>query len=263
MRHARTPHPHPSSVPKSGLSAPKSVTRATIEQREIFIEELVIMQTPMGRIVQLARRPTGPVHPVGAQAPYLPGMLQLDNRPPGLGLGSTATRRLVERVVEKLAQASESNRPRNKPNAEARILRHIRDAKRNRAWGSLAQLERLLSDIQGTRAPLKVDINLTQQTALMHVIGSMSQDEMNGVLAEYQELEVKATDGSVAYVQAPRETIKVYEVKGLSGDYMVTVGADGAQCSCEDFKHRGHLRPCKHINGILGTPQTGLRAGAS
>ena len=85
---------------------------------------------------------------------------------------------------------------------------------------------------------------------------------MEDMLTEYDELEARAADGERVLVQTPKPVAKVYEVQGLRGEYQVTVYPDGrAECTCPDYHHRGHERPCKHILNIRGElPQTGLRA---
>lgn len=49
-------------------------------------------------------------------------------------------------------------------------------------YKSILEVEHLLSDLQGTKEPVQVNLNLTLQENLVHVIAGMSEDQMNAVL---------------------------------------------------------------------------------
>jgi len=258
MRRARSANPTRASVAAAiadEISQPRTystprrlkVSLALQAQRELFIEEMVIMQMPVGRIVTLANRPTGPLNDTGR--------LAADNRPPGLGMTREAIRKLIELVVDKLQRQFEGQRPHNKPNAEQRLFRHIRDARSRGQYGAVIGAERLLADIQGTRAPIKIDVNISLQSALINVLGSMPASAMNELLDEYNELEAKANDGSTVFVQTKKPEVygRIYEVKGLAADYLVSDIAGVVSCTCPDFQFRGHERPCKHVLLVNGS----------
>ena len=221
-------------------------------KRLLFIEDLIIYGTPLDRIVQLAMRPSGPIN----KDPLSPGFGRLlsDGKPPGLGITRNQVNVYVKLVKENLTSDSDSNRSRNRADTERRLLNDIRDARNQRRWGAVAAFERLLSDVQGTKAPVRVDLTLNVNAALANVLNSLSPDEMNGLVSEYEELELKAKGNAPVLLQRP----KVTKVTGSRGkEYEVTEKDGIAKCSCPDFSFRGHERPCKHILALL--PQTGLR----
>jgi|SRR5271166_4991444 len=164
------------------------VTKGELLYREMWVENLLFDGTSHEKVVSLARRPRGPVFTEGPRT----GMLISDGRPPGLGIGRDATLRTIQRVIDKLVRQSEADRPRNKLYAIQRLYRHMREAKRAGKWSTVLGCERLIADIQGTREPLRLDINLSVNMALMAVVGNLTGEQRDALLAEYEEMEYKA-----------------------------------------------------------------------
>lgn len=256
MRRVIPPEPRFDPIPTSGK---RLLMADEIQRREAFVENLVVNRTPNQRIFLLARNPPGPLETEPGH-PFF-GRLK-DGRPWGLGLGKAATRKIIQRVVANLNQAFEENRPNAKAFAINRIQRHVQNAARRGAFGAVASLERLTADIEGTREPLRVEIGITMQTALMSVIGSMSEKHFKALVQEYDELEAKANDGERVLVQVPKNEHRVWEVQGSQGAEYLVVEHEGVwTCNCPDFRFRGAERPCKHVDRCR--PQTGLRSNGS
>lgn len=152
-------------MPKPGTYK-RVVTPSDRAKRETLIEELWFQCVDERRIIAIAKR-------------------ELD-------IGPTATRVVLARVRERCQREHEENRVAWKHQAVERISREIRDAKKESAWGAVASFERLLADIQGTREPLRVDVNVAVNQAVVHVIGSMSAEQMQLLLEEYNEMERRA-----------------------------------------------------------------------
>lgn len=171
----------------------KNTREKPLSQREAmrlaFIERLFVEGIPEARIFTLARRPTQPT----------------DDKPAGLGIGYDKAKRLLGVVKERLVRESESLRPTNKAAAERRILGDIQAAKAAKNWAAVRGFESLLADIQGTKDPIRVDVSVTQRSAVVHLIGNMTDGEFTELVDEYEELEARAT---LAEAQA-RRTITV------------------------------------------------------
>lgn len=103
-------------------------------------------------------------------------------------VGPSTLRRLIAKVRERIEAEHESNRGVWKAQAITRISREIRDATAKNQWGAVVGLERLLADIQGTREPILVDVNVRVQAVVVRVIANMSKEQMDGLLDEYDEL---------------------------------------------------------------------------
>jgi|HubBroStandDraft_3_1064219.scaffolds.fasta_scaffold03633_3 hypothetical protein len=246
----------PSSSPRDEFlpAGRRIVSAAEQAHREAFIENLVINHIPQNRIISLARAPSGPLVDEAGHPAF--GKLY-DGRLPGLGIGTVACKNLIQIVLARLNKEFEDSRPNNKALATTRLYRHVQNAARRGAFGAVVSAERLIADIEGTREPMRLEIGVSIQGALMSVIGGMSEKHFKALVTEWDELEAKANDGSKVLVQLPRSEHHVWEVQGTQ-EYLV-VEHDGVwTCNCPDFRFRGAERPCKHVLRCQ-EPQTGLR----
>lgn len=78
------------------------------------------------------------------------------------------------------AKADQDAAPRLKAMATRRILDHIAKARSKGAWAAVATLERTLADIQGTKAPIRVEVDVTeaQRVALAGALAAMPIDRV-------------------------------------------------------------------------------------
>jgi hypothetical protein len=105
---------------------------------------------------------------------------------------------LLETVICK-GWASEDNRrsPYFKNAARRRLLRHTEKAAEDRAWGAVFKGEELISKIEGTQAPLAMDIHTTGEINHAHSFARLLNDLPQDELRELIESERKRLgDGS-------------------------------------------------------------------
>lgn len=106
---------------------------------------------------------------------------------------------LLDRIRETWRKEDEANRASNRAAAVRRVTRYIRDAEGRKnqdgSWiekpnyAALARFEELLSDLQGTREPVKVDLNVRVQETVLNVIAGLSPEELGELVAEYEDTE--------------------------------------------------------------------------
>ena len=97
----------------------------------------------------------------------------------GLGYPSRlAVEKTLAEVKDEWVAIDAEQAPRLKSMAVRRILDHIAKAKAQKAWTAVATLERTLADIQGTREPIRIEVDVTaeQRSALAGAIASMAPD---------------------------------------------------------------------------------------
>lgn len=111
-----------------------------------------------------------------------------------MGLTRYRVQRLLDRVKEKWASEDQHMRAAWKSAAIRRNLNHIREAqgydpvtgqrtgKTN--FAAIAKFETLLADIQGTREPLEVNVNMQYTEAMLAVIVQMPDDQLAEVVKE-------------------------------------------------------------------------------
>ena len=95
--------------------------------------------------------------------------------------------------------ASEDNRrsPYFKNAARRRLLQHTKGAAEDRAWGAVFKGEELISKIEGTQAPLAVDVHTTGDVHHTHAFARLLNDLPPDELRELIESERKRLgDGS-------------------------------------------------------------------
>lgn len=152
---------------------PTKVTRSQLAARESFVERLLLAGATHANIYKLAARPT-------------------TADPPGLGIGKTAAVGAIRRVMDRWVAESEADRSFNKVTAVRRLFSHMQDARRDKKWSAVLGCERLIADIQGTREPIRIDLNANVNMALVNCIGAMTSEDREALLAEYEVLEETA-----------------------------------------------------------------------
>ena len=75
--------------------------------------------------------------------------------------------------------------------ADGKLRDELRE-EREIKWGAVESLENLLAEIQGNKAPLQVNVDVTVQAAVVQVLSSMSPEQIDGLVERYAELERKA-----------------------------------------------------------------------
>ena len=100
--------------------------------------------------------------------------------------------------------ASEDNRrkPYFKNAARRRLLRHVEKAAEDHAWGGVFKGEELLSKIEGTQAPLAIDMHTSGEIQHTHALARMLNDIPQDELRAMIEAERKRLgDGSNAPIE--------------------------------------------------------------
>lgn len=93
---------------------------------------------------------------------------------------------LKESVANRMLAESTARGPYKKVFAEKRLHGHIRASAKRNAWGAVANLEGQLARIQGTEEPTesRVTIDARLQTATLHVLAGMPQEQVDELIAE-------------------------------------------------------------------------------
>lgn len=97
--------------------------------------------------------------------------------------------RIIASVRARWAEEEKNNRPHFKATAQRRLYTHIAKASKEANFAAVAALERLLSDVQGTKEAVEVNLNLdaTVTEAVMHVVANLSTEEMDRITQEQRE----------------------------------------------------------------------------
>lgn len=113
------------------------------------------------------------------------------------GMTRSAVDRYCGLVRERWAKESEQDRAQLKKMAVRRIQQHIRNATAKGQFSAVAQLERLLSDIQGTKEALEVNVNVTSTIteAVISVVSAMTPEEQHALIEEQRRLQLAAEAG--------------------------------------------------------------------
>ena len=106
----------------------------------------------------------------------------------------SATGTLIARVRKRWADEERENRPSYKAAAIRRITGHIAQARQSKNWAAVAQLERLMSEIQGTREPIEVQMNVdvSLPEAAMRVVATLPPEKFQAMIAEQRRLRALA-----------------------------------------------------------------------
>lgn len=173
---------------KFGAQSPQErrqvyVSPAERSQRMIAIEQMLVAAAPLSMIEAACKEK--------------------------FGMGRQAVATYIERVKGRWAQEAEQDRPQLKKLAVKRLHQHIRNAAAKGQFSAVAQLERLLSDIQGTKEAVEVNLNVnaTIAEAVITVATSMTDEEQAALIAEQRRLLQLAADspGKVV-IDAPGES---------------------------------------------------------
>ena len=102
-----------------------------------------------------------------------------------------AVRSAIAKCKDGWAAQDAEQQPRLKGAATRRILDHVGKAKAQNRWAAVATLEHLLADIQGTRAPIRVEVDVTeaQRAALAGALANMPTERVLALAAARRELE--------------------------------------------------------------------------
>lgn len=111
------------------------------------------------------------------------------------GVGPVAVSSSLKRIADRWSKEEEERRPLWKMAQVSRINEHINDAKSKGKWDAIARLENLLSDITGTKEPIKIQISHQITVAMMSVIGNLTEEEIASMVKEQRQLEKDAAIG--------------------------------------------------------------------
>jgi hypothetical protein len=142
-------------------------------QREMFVEKLLMDDTPNDLIIAAAEQQ--------------------------FGIGMRATQYLIQTVKKRWEQETADRRQYWKDMAIRRLMHTIKGAREDRKWGDVVAAERLLSQIQGTQAPVEIKAEFTYAQAVADYISNYTDDELNDMIAQYNDMKRRA---SVITVQA-------------------------------------------------------------
>lgn len=68
----------------------------------------------------------------------------------------------ILRIRQKWREVDQERRADHKLMAQKRLLADIAAARKSKAWNAVASLERLLADIQGTKEPIRIDVDVNE-----------------------------------------------------------------------------------------------------
>lgn len=131
-----------------------------------FIEKLLVAGVNTGRIESACREAFNPPMPKTSVAKY------------------------IEQVRARWAEEERTNRVHYKAQAMRRLYGHVAEARKAANWAAVAQLERLLADIQGTKEPVEVQLNVdaTVTEAVLHVVATLSPERRRAMIEEQRRL---------------------------------------------------------------------------
>lgn len=106
------------------------------------------------------------------------------------GMSEGATRGVVERVRRRWAAEEQDTRATYKATAMRRLYGHIAEARAAKHWPAVAQLERLLAEMQGTKEPMEVALNINAALgeSAARVVAQLPPEKLAALIAEQREL---------------------------------------------------------------------------
>lgn len=118
------------------------------------------------------------------------------------GMSKALVTKYAAEIRDRWADEERASRPSNKATAQRRIYRHIEKARSAENWAAVAALERLLSDIQGTKEATEVHVNVDARVteATLNVVANLTPEERARIVAEQRrlrELAAAAVNGDV------------------------------------------------------------------
>lgn len=96
-----------------------------------------------------------------------------DDGSPGFNMTEDSVKHLISEVYAEWQEEDAERKPQTKAAAERRILRHIVQAKRDKAWTAVSTLEKVLMQIQGTAEPIEFSSTTDSRIneAILHILG--------------------------------------------------------------------------------------------
>ena len=96
----------------------------------------------------------------------------------------------VGRIRERWAEEEKTQRPHNKAQQMRRVYGHIAEARRDKNWAAVAQFEKLLSDILGTKEPVEINVNVDAVVteAALQVIAGLTPERRRALIDEQRRL---------------------------------------------------------------------------
>lgn len=115
------------------------------------------------------------------------------------GMSRSAVDNAIRRVRARWVEEERENRPSYKAAAIRRLVGHVAEARQAKNWASVAQLERLLAEIQGTREPMEVQVNLdiSLPEAAMRVVAALPPDRFRALIDEQRRIRALAATTTV------------------------------------------------------------------
>jgi len=134
------------------------------------------------------------------------------------GLTRAKVKQYAGVVRQRWADEEREARPTYKQQAMRRIQGHISGAAKDGNFAAVAQLERLLSEMQGTKEAQEVNVNVgvAVSTAMLHVVGSLTQEQRAEIIRLQRERLGEA--GVRALVEAARPGPEVVEATGEAAE---------------------------------------------
>lgn len=121
-------------------------------------------------------------------------------------------------VRQRWADEEREARPTYKQQAMRRILGHINASAKDGNYAAVAQFERLLSEMQGTKEAQDVNINLNVATsqAMLHVVSTLTEDQRAKIIQLQRER--LGAEGVRALVEAAKPQPAVVETTGEAAE---------------------------------------------
>jgi len=122
------------------------------------------------------------------------------------GMKTGQVRRYQAEIRDRWAEEETTNRPTNKAAAVRRLYSHIQKALQKEEWAAVAAFERILSDIQGTKEAIEVNLNVdaTVTEATLHVVANLTPERRAALLEEQRRLRMLAAQNSQV-IEVPAE----------------------------------------------------------
>lgn len=119
-------------------------------------------------------------------------------------MGPGAVASYVARVRARWAAEGEQDRAQLKKAAVKRLQQHIRGAVAKGQFSAVAQLERLLADIQGTKEAVEVNLNVstTVTEAVIGIVTGMTAEEQAALIEEQRRLLQRAEGAPAVVIEA-------------------------------------------------------------
>lgn len=119
-------------------------------------------------------------------------------------MGPAKVASYVGQVRARWAAEGEQDRAQLKKAAIRRIQQHIRGAVAKGQFSAVAQLERLLADIQGTKEAVEVNLNVstTVTEAVIGIVTGMTAEEQAALIEEQKRLLQRAENAPVVVIEA-------------------------------------------------------------